>query len=75
MHPPQLPSEKALCYTLAYSLITILFLAGIWDIYAAMGQNGRPSVSSIITMWITRWPFLAFVIGGLIIHLIGLTPR
>lgn len=54
---------------LAVSLLTIIFFAGIWDVYVTFAQFPEATVSEIIQSWALRFPIIPFLAGLLLGHL------
>lgn len=67
-HPANGPSSQVQLW-LAIALLVILFVVGIWDIYASYWIGSGNTVSYLIQSWSLQFPALPLLVGFLLGHL------
>lgn len=56
-------------YTLAGSLLTMVFMVGLWDIYVVAKGDYHDTVSSVIHHWSLMYPVLPLTLGLVLGHI------
>lgn len=56
-------------HLLAFSLLLIIFLAGVWDIVAVARSQPSDTVSTILQQWSILFPVLPLMTGILLGHI------